>query len=897
MDTGRFAVLTTLALSLGIVASTASAQSSDEESLEFLFGDEPAEQQQDASSGNEQPPQEASSRGADTNQDTDDNPEPYDDVIAVEDDSTAIPADDTPRRKPVVEEVIVTAQRREENLQDVAISITVVDQEQISNADMTNSADLANYTPSLSSNQRFGPENASFAIRGFTQDLRTTASVATYFAEVVAPRGQSSQTSGDGAGPGALFDLENVQVLKGPQGTLFGRNTTGGAVLIVPKKPTEEFEGYAEAMGGNLDALRAQAVVNFPVNDDIRLRFGVDHKERQGHLNNITGIGPDELGNVDYTAARLSLVWDITDDIENYSILSYVDSDTNGYTTRLFACNTDIVPSVADLTGLLRGILSGELGFDTLTSVANPFALFTAQPCQQQLADQEASGQDGFYDLQSSVPGTFTKIKEKRFINTTTWDITDNLTFKNIFAYAHLHTENGTNVFGTYFPDPTNPGGNREFTVGASVASPTIPVTSQETFVEEIQFQGLSLSDRLIWQAGLYYETSRPDGFSGNTSASFLYCDLGTIEQDPSQYDCFDPLGGFLGGVLVQEYKTEYLNQAVYAQATYDLLESLSATLGLRYTWDETEGYGIKTRYAYLAAVQQAPVQSITTPRVESQAPTGMLELNYRPFDGIMTYAKYTRGYRQGSVNLAADSGVDTHQEETVDTYEIGAKTSFGGWVPGRFNFSVFYNELKDQQLQGGYVSTNAGPTTAIFNAGESEIQGFEIEAFLQPLQFLTVALSYSYLDTELLEQGDRSDDVSEVGFLEGSTYTPIAVVGDELPFAPRHSYVANVNLFLPAPESWGLMSLGSTYAYTGEQRAAASNATPFDVLDDFSLLNFNLSWTEMFGSGFDVTLFGTNVLDEEYVTYVGGTYNIIGIESRGMGLPRTFGARMRYNF
>src|SRR6185503_20041866 len=108
-----------------------------------------------------------------------------------------------------LDEVTVTANRRSENAQKVSVSMTVFDQEQISKVNMTNSADLARYTPSLSANTRFGDENATFTIRGFTQDLRTTASVGTYFAEVVAPRGQSSQTSGDGAGPGALFDLEN----------------------------------------------------------------------------------------------------------------------------------------------------------------------------------------------------------------------------------------------------------------------------------------------------------------------------------------------------------------------------------------------------------------------------------------------------------------------------------------------------------------------------------------------------------------------------------------------------------------------------------------------------------------------------------------------------------------
>src|SRR6266700_2082645 len=162
-------------------------------------------------------------------------------------------------------EIIVTAQRMEERLQDVPISITVFKQEQLDRNNVTNAVDLANITPSLSVNNNFGNENASFAIRGFVQDAGTAPSVGTYFADVVAPRGPTQGTqAGDSAGPGSFFDLQNVQVLKGPQGTLFGRNTTGGAVLFVPQKPTSTFEGYLEAEGGNFDMKRVQAVINLP---------------------------------------------------------------------------------------------------------------------------------------------------------------------------------------------------------------------------------------------------------------------------------------------------------------------------------------------------------------------------------------------------------------------------------------------------------------------------------------------------------------------------------------------------------------------------------------------------------------------------------------------------------
>src|ERR1700758_550902 len=146
-----------------------------------------------------------------------------------------------------LEEIVVTARRMEERLQDVPISMTVFTQDQLSNRNITNAEDLANITPSLSVNNNFGSENASFAIRGFVQDAATPPSVGVYFADVVAPRGPTQGTqAGDGAGPGNFFDLQNVQVLKGPQGTLFGRNTTGGAVLLVPQKPKTVFEGFVE---------------------------------------------------------------------------------------------------------------------------------------------------------------------------------------------------------------------------------------------------------------------------------------------------------------------------------------------------------------------------------------------------------------------------------------------------------------------------------------------------------------------------------------------------------------------------------------------------------------------------------------------------------------------------
>ena len=792
------------------------------------------------------------------------------------------PPADPATQSPSLGEIIVTAQRRDENLQDVPISITVFDQETLAKANITNSSDLALYTPSLSTNQRFGADNATFSIRGFTQELRTTASVATYLAEVVAPRGQSAQTSGDGAGPGTMFDLQNVQVLKGPQGTLFGRNTTGGAVLLVPNKPTDEFGGYVELSGGELGTKRAQGVVNWPLADGFKVRLGVDRNKRHGHLDNVTDIGTHRLGSVDYTSIRLSTVWTPIDAIENYTILSYIDSDSTGYTASAFACNPDTITT--DFFLLFAGLL------DT-------------RPCQAQLDRQKAAGKDGYYDVVSTIHSPGTAIEEKRLINTLTWDIADDLTLKNILAYANLHTANGSDIFGTQFTYslagvPLDPSANREFKTGVSVPSPGVRVTSQETYVAEVQLQGQSFAEAMDWQGGVYYENSRPDGTSGNSSAAFVSCDLETVEGDPSQFDCYDPLLGLVGGVLRETFKTKYLNRAVYGQATYHLSDQFSVTGGLRYTWDRTSGNGAKARYTWALAVPQAPITQETSPHTSSHAPTGLFEFDYKPFEGSMVYAKYVRGYRQGNVILAADPGIDTFKPEKVDTYELGLKTTFGGPVPGRFNLAAFYNDFTNQQLQLGYVSPTAGTTTTIVNAGKSRIKGIEGDAFFQLPAGVTFGLSFSLLDTKLLEQEDLTGRVGDAGGpIAAFSVTPIADEGDELPYAPKQTYVASLNWRVPASEDLGDIDLGATYSSIGRQRSAASSSGPFGLLDSFELLNLNMTWSRVLQSPIDLVVFATNVLDEEYVTYVSGTYNLLGFESRSVGLPRTVGARVRYNF
>ncbi|HEX8058349.1 MAG TPA: TonB-dependent receptor plug domain-containing protein, partial [Novosphingobium sp.] len=254
-------------------------------------------------------------------------------------------------------DIVVTARRVEERLQDVPISITVFNQQQLANKNVTTATDLANYTPSLSADNNFGPDNTSFAIRGFVQDIGTAPSVGTYFGDVVTPRGATNgQPVGDGASAGDFFDLQNVQVLKGPQGTLQGRNTTGGAVLFVPQKPTDKLEGYVQGGYGNYNMWRLQGVLNVPLSDTFLVRLGVDHMKRDGYLNNVSGIGPKHFGDIDYWAARLSIVANLTPNLENYTIASYSNSKNNGAVQKLIAAE----PTQAPFGGFAAGQLARQ---------------------------------------------------------------------------------------------------------------------------------------------------------------------------------------------------------------------------------------------------------------------------------------------------------------------------------------------------------------------------------------------------------------------------------------------------------------------------------------------------------------------------------------------------------
>ena len=455
-------------------------------------------------------------------------------------------------------DIIVTARRVEERLQDVPISIQVLNQQQLTERNITNASELSEYTPSLSTNTNFGNDETTFAIRGFNQDGGSPPSVGVYFADVVSPRGNGNGIPiGDGANHGDFFDLANVQVLKGPQGTLFGLNTTGGAVLFVPQKPTSEFGGYAELSYGNYSMHREQAALNLPISDTVRFRIAVDQMRRDGYLNNDSGIGPARLEDTNYTAARASLVVDITPNLENYTIASFTRADDAGGVQKLIACD--------------------------------PTATFGAGFACPQLAREQAKGQQ-FYTVQQDLGAPETLSYNYQLINTTTWHASDYFNLKNIASYSQAMVRVNNALFGTDFPIGN---GLPPIVFSTIQAAPGDWTSSEFTFTDELQANGTILNDRLTYQGGLYVEGSDPISAGGNQSPVFASC------FNAAQLACSDPVGigftnavGFpihVGSVNYTVGEAWYRDFGAYEQSTYTITDQLKATAGARFTYDQSK--------------------------------------------------------------------------------------------------------------------------------------------------------------------------------------------------------------------------------------------------------------------------------------------------------------------
>ncbi len=613
------------------------------------------------------------------------------------------------------------------------------------------------------------------------------------------------------------------------------------------------------------------------------------------YITSRSGIGPTDFNDVNYFAARLSIVADLTPDLENYMVLTYSKSDTNGTLGKIAYCN--------------RGTVAGSTGST---------AVVRAAQCAQ--FDRGVTASYGYYEGENNAPNPFVEGRQWQAINTTTWKASDTLTVKNIVSYGQAKEAYSFSLTGdnTAFPFvTTNPG-------------PSTPQGNQWTFTEELQFQGRTSDDRLTWQAGGYMERSSPIGGQEQYTSVFSAC------TDVYAFKCTPlALGSFIvGSVGVARNTYFYRNYGLYVQAIYKLSDQFSVTAGIRNTWDWLKQNADNIRVTTSAAgpIAYRCSRAVTpTPNPgaalltngacgigrsfvqQSNKPTWLLGLDYKPNEDILVYAKHARGYRGGGTN-EANVGAETWNPEQVDNYEIGIKTTFRGTVRGTLNLTGFWNEFRDQQVSvlipqcvaATRPATCTSPAftgiNGIQNVGTSKLAGIEADGSILLGDNFRFDFGYAYLDAKVTGGSVPFCDNSRFECSQAS----FLAAGSVLPFAPKHRVTVTGTYTLPLDESLGKLSIGATFTHTDQQfsgnvndAAFAVGAIPFNanLNPATNLLNLNLNWKDVGGGPITLALFATNVTGQKYYVAATNSLPTLGAEYIILGEPRMFGVRVKFHF
>jgi iron complex outermembrane receptor protein len=754
-----------------------------------------------------------------------------------------------------LEEIVVTARRKEEKLQSVPVAITAFSPKDIEEQHIESASDLQHRVPSLMTSQETRDEQV-FYLRGQGPNGGQGGSpgVVTYFAEVPF----------NGSGPGIYFDLDNLQVLRGPQGTLFGRNTTGGAVLFEPKKPTNAFEGYVQASFGDYNLHGEEGAINIPIIEDkllVRAAFNIN--QRDGFTHDVT-TGQD-LDNRDYWAFRLGVTWRPTDDFENYLVYDSLYSHTNGTGIVLQAINPGTGQPITNTTTFLE-------------------TFCTSLPCAvpgQQLATQAALGPRG---VATGPTGGLDKTYSYGITDIAKYDLTDNISVKNIFGYRVLKNLLRYDLDGMVLPV-------------IDFVTPNNWNLSNSQYTDEIQFQGKSSSGNLNWIVGAFGEFLHPTGFTQAV--------LGTDTAS-------SPGSGFILPTLVfsnaqgqnalgPEGITER-TQAVFLQGTYDLggvwdtLQGLKFTAGARYTWDYTSNSNFQNVNVFLPAslggglVANIPCSPCIEESHTFQAPTWTTGLDYQVTPDTLVYVKGSRGFKSGGFNGAGSPPFSIeYASEYVTDVEIGLKSDWD--IDGmklRTNIDGFHDSYKNAQRSVGVlVQLTPAPapkqaTTLVAN-GDATIEGMEFESTFIPFKDLELTADWTYIHA-------RYDKFF------------IPTVGDQrdlpYPFTPKNKFGFSARYHVPfVPEEAGDVSIQASYVHTGRTQYATSDIEPFGNEPGYGLVDLNVEWTDVFRQPIDLSFFMTNVTDNLVKLGNVGIYNSSGYVSAVYNEPQMWGFRLKYRF
>jgi iron complex outermembrane receptor protein len=686
-----------------------------------------------------------------------------------------------------LEEVVVTARKREESLQDTPIAISAFSAAALERQQITSTEDLDQVAPNLQF-ASYGPltgnnSAAQVYIRGIGQSDGSSGvdpGVGLYIDDVYMGRAVGGVLD--------FRDISNVQILRGPQGTLFGRNTIGGAVLLTTTLPGKEFGGTARVGFGDDNLYEGFAAVDLPISDTLAARFSAGTRQRDGYVTRVSdGI---DLGNEDTYTVQSSLQWLPSDALTLTLRGDYTKEDENGSPFVFTAINESQVFPAA----ISRG-------------AGCPGATFPPPSVPQNVVDprcaNDATWNLGEYRNGGTAPAQST-LENWGVSGTVQWDITDAFAIKSITAYRELDWS-----------------GSRDADNTALLVLHTNYASTGDQFSQELQ--ALVETSSLRGVVGAFYFEETID-------------DLLIVP-----FAAPPPLvasGAIPGSVDYQRAFIDNDNLALFTQWTYDFTDALSLTAGVRYT-EETKGINI---IAFTVTPLTAPIvipTRLNTPLVAGpglniipqpfenkyESTTGSASLQYRWTDAFMTYASWSQGFKSGGFNqrynVAPPGNLPVaFDEETAETYEIGFKSEIGDSF--RLNGAVFTTKYDNMQL-----TYRLGIVPLLFNAGKSTIDGGELEFTFAPGRLILEG-SVGYLTNEF----------DEIAIVPGTTQT----VGpnNTLPFAPE--WQANAGLGYDFAIGGVTLTPRVNVSYTSEQYFDAANSVEVAQLDDVTVVNTSVT-------------------------------------------------------
>lgn len=829
--------------------------------------------------------------------------------------------------------VYVTARRFEESLQDVPVAVSAFSQDQLDNLVVENAIDLSKLTAGLQTDACSGSRTTCFRpnIRGYGTTFGSgEASVIAYFAEVPNI-------------PPSYYDLQNLQVLKGPQGTLFGETAVGGAILFEPKRPDNEFGGYLRVQGGNYDFRSAEFAVGGPIIEDkVLFRLAGLVRQREGFVTSIpsyAGGVPVDLDNIDTSDFRASLIVRPTTNLENYSVVSRSYLDTNGTSNPVWYFDPRFIP------GALRNLPPSAVpqmaaGFEFYAGYAPRAGATWGELLSEAYLRQTAAGPfKQFVNTDRRRETVNTSI-----VNQTKWDISDNLTLRNIFGMNWSKTAGAglLEVDGVDLPVVDTGGlvalngvSDDEWTGGYP----------NRTWTNEIQLLGSLFEDRLNFQTGVYYRDTGNREFQPSSGAIIVYAN--PAGNPASAAICTDPDGLAATAPCSLLTRTESTSAAIYGQATWAVLDTLNITGGVRRTTDErsidtaagelfTRSFGGFDFPISVIDTPRQPGSQITTLEVpETSRTTYNVTLDWKPVDDVLVYITNRTGYKGGGVNQNTDptSPDRTFGPETITNYEIGVKADWSlGGVLIRTNIAAYKDEYSDVQRSTLIPGT---ASTVTQNLANIDNRGLEFEATAVLTDWFELSGYYALIDSgyaEWIEESTCAGNQFRPQCAGLAVTTPVTidhgegiltVAGDVTRFEPdlvanasRHRWSLQPTIFLEPFTGQDISLSANVYSRTKYSPVdvnysvfAGTIATPtpvgiFETADarstmvkGYTLVDLRADWRNIGGSAFSAALSVTNVTDEVYMAGYGNPLQICGCIGAVVGEPRMGFIELGYEF